>query len=85
MLSEATARLVDDAALLDDPELVHHQGRKDPVPARRLLGMAAFRRGRARADTGWARSEMEAIDGFSTIDPRQRDVSSDSTGPAGDR
>ncbi|MGZ4511986.1 MAG: adenylate/guanylate cyclase domain-containing protein, partial [Mycobacterium sp.] len=37
MLSESTARLVDDAATLADPEMVSIKGAKDPVPARRLI------------------------------------------------
>lgn len=37
MLSESTARLVDDAATLADPEMVYIKGAKDPVPARRLI------------------------------------------------
>ncbi|WP_156371808.1 adenylate/guanylate cyclase domain-containing protein, partial [Mycobacterium sp. UM_11] len=37
MLSESTARLVDDAATLSDPEMVYVKGAKDPVPARRLI------------------------------------------------
>ncbi len=41
MLSESTARLVEDTAMLDAPELVHIKGSDDPVPARRLLGVGA--------------------------------------------
>ncbi|OBF06438.1 cyclase [Mycobacterium sp. ACS4054] len=37
MLSESTARLVDDAATLADPEMVYVKGGRDPVPARRLI------------------------------------------------
>jgi class 3 adenylate cyclase len=40
MLSESTARLVEDAAMLGEPEMVHIKGAQDPVRARRLLGMA---------------------------------------------
>ena len=36
MLSESTARLVEGAVMLADPELVHIKGARDPVPARRL-------------------------------------------------
>ena len=39
MLSESTARLVQHAAVLSDPETVHIRGSDLPVPARRLLGM----------------------------------------------
>ena len=37
MLSESTARLVDDAATLADPEMMSIKGAKDPVTARRLI------------------------------------------------
>ena len=40
MLSESTARLVDEAVVLDEPELVRIKGSELPVPARRLLGVA---------------------------------------------
>jgi adenylate cyclase len=40
MLSESTARLVEDAAVLGEPELVHIKGGHAPMPARRLLGVA---------------------------------------------
>ncbi|OBH51717.1 adenylate/guanylate cyclase domain-containing protein [Mycobacterium sp. E2479] len=39
MLSEATGRLVEQAAVLADTELVSIKGRADPVPARRLLAI----------------------------------------------
>jgi adenylate cyclase len=39
MLSESTARLVEDAAVLGDSELVHIKGAATPVPARRLLAI----------------------------------------------
>src|SRR6201997_819033 len=39
MLSESTARLVEDAAVVGEPELVHIKGADAPVPARRLLGI----------------------------------------------
>ena len=43
LLSESTARLVEDAAVLGEPELVHIKGAAKPVPARRLRGVAARR------------------------------------------
>ena len=52
MLSESTARLVEDAAVLSEPEMVRIKGAKDPVPARRLLGVA-----RAPADR-WVRVDF---------------------------
>jgi adenylate cyclase len=39
MLSESTARLVEHAAVLGEPETVRIRGSNDPVAARRLLGM----------------------------------------------
>jgi len=39
MLSASTARLVKDAALLGDPELVHIKGNDQPVAAQRLAGL----------------------------------------------
>jgi class 3 adenylate cyclase len=39
MLSESTARLVESAAVLGEPEMVHIKGAADPVRARRLLEM----------------------------------------------
>ena len=44
MVSGPTARLVEATAMLGDSELVHIKGAQDPVPARRLLGMATGRR-----------------------------------------
>ena len=43
MLSQSTARLVEDTAVLDEQELVHVKGRHDPVPARRLRGISVQR------------------------------------------
>ena len=39
MLSESTARLVQDSAVLSDPQFVHVKGARDQVPARLLLGV----------------------------------------------
>jgi class 3 adenylate cyclase len=41
MLSESTARLVDGAALLGPPQLLHIKGADNPVPGQRLLSVAA--------------------------------------------
>jgi class 3 adenylate cyclase len=51
MLSESTARLVEGAALLGEPEMVHIKGAKDPVSARRLLGTASQPGGTGRFET----------------------------------
>ncbi len=40
MLSESTARLIEQAVVLDEPELVQIKGSGQPVPARRLLDIA---------------------------------------------
>ena len=40
MLSESTARLVEHTAELAEPEWVHIKGADEPVPVRRLMGMA---------------------------------------------
>lgn len=41
MLSESTARLVEDAATLGEVELVHIKGADKPVPARKLVALTA--------------------------------------------
>ena len=41
MLSESTARLVEGAAVLGEPEMVHIKGVDEPVRARQLLSIAA--------------------------------------------
>jgi hypothetical protein len=43
MLSESTARLVEHATVLGEPEWVHVKGAEEPLPARRLLRAAAER------------------------------------------
>lgn len=43
MLSESTARLVEDATVLGEPELVRIKGADEPVPARRLLAASPER------------------------------------------
>ncbi|WP_204808685.1 AAA family ATPase [Mycobacterium riyadhense] len=47
MLNESTARLVEDTAMLADPELVHVKGATDPVPARRLIATTSGHRTRS--------------------------------------
>ena len=46
MLSASTARLVDGAAALGEPELVRIKGADEPVAAHRLLGMGEQHRAR---------------------------------------
>ena len=64
MLSASTARLVDGAAALGEPELVQIKGARQPVPARRLLGMAAKQHAGRRAESNLVgrQSEMAAVE-----------------------
>jgi len=66
MLSASTARLVDGAATLGEPELVQIKGADAPVPAMRLLGMRDRYRGVDRAESNlvgrrWELSAVEAL------------------------
>ena len=65
MLSASTARLVDRAAVLDEPELVRIKGADQPVAARRLLGMEERHRliERAESDLVGRRWELSAVEG----------------------
>ena len=64
MLSESTARLVEHAVTLGEPEWVHIKGADEPVPARRLLAISPRERqvGRAEASLVGRRWEMAALD-----------------------
>jgi class 3 adenylate cyclase len=66
MLSASTARLVEGAATLGESELVQIKGAEEPVPARRLLGMADGHRaaGRAESHLVGRRWEMAAVEGL---------------------
>jgi hypothetical protein len=66
MLSASTARLVEGAASLGELELVRIKGAGEPVPARRLLGMADGHRagGRAESNLVGRRWEMAAVEGL---------------------
>src|ERR1700737_3650694 len=65
MLSESTGRLVEDAAELAKPEMVRIKGADDPVPARRLLGVAPQRRMAGAEPTLVGRQwEMSALAGM---------------------
>ena len=66
MLSASTARLVDGAAALGEPELVQIKGADEPVPAHRLLGMGERHRavGRAESNLVGRRWEMSAVEGL---------------------
>ena len=55
MLSESTARLVENAAVLGEPEMVQIKGSPTPAPARRLLGVSERGPiGTSRLESGWA-------------------------------
>ena len=66
MLSASTARLVEGAATLGEPELVQIKGAGEPVPARRLLGMGDGHRAAWRAESNLVgrRWEMSAVEGL---------------------
>ena len=66
MLSASTARLVEGAANLGEVELVRIKGAEEPVPARRLLGMADGHRaaGPAESNLVGRRWEMAAVEGL---------------------
>src|SRR6478736_6632754 len=64
ILSASTARLVDGAAALGEPEMVQIKGANEPVEAYLLLGIGEKRRGVARAESTLVgrRWEMSAVD-----------------------
>ncbi|MDH6247954.1 adenylate/guanylate cyclase domain-containing protein [Mycobacterium sp. OTB74] len=77
MLSASTARLVEGAATLGEPELVQIKGAEQPVPVRRLLGMGDGPRTGRRDESNlvgrqWEMSAVEsllghAIDGHGAV------------------
>jgi class 3 adenylate cyclase len=66
MLSASTARLVDGAATLGEPESVRIKGADEPVAAQRLLGMTDQHRavGRAESTLVGRRWELSAVKGM---------------------
>ena len=64
MLSESTARLVEHAVMLAEPEWVHIKGANEPVRARRLVAISPRDGlvGRAEASLVGRRWEMAALD-----------------------
>ena len=65
MLSESTARLVEDATVLGEPEKVHIKGSDSPVTGRRLMAQAAETRPRRQLSTLVGRDwELSAIAGI---------------------
>ena len=77
MLSTSTARLVDGAAALAEPEMVRIKGAEEPVAAHRLLGIGERRRGVGRAESNLVGRQWEmaaaggllqrAIDGHGAV------------------
>jgi adenylate cyclase len=65
MITESTARLVENASVLGERELVHIKGADVPVPARRLLAIATGR-GPRRLETRFVGREweMDALTGI---------------------
>jgi adenylate cyclase len=66
MLSESTARLVDDRVVLGEREIVHIKGVDAGVPARRLLGVDSEHRPRVRQESRLVgrQSEKDTIEGL---------------------
>ena len=66
MLSASTARLVDGAAALGEPEFVHIKGADEPVAAYRLFGMGEGHRSATHAESNLVgrRWEMSAVEGL---------------------
>ncbi|MDT5092766.1 MAG: hypothetical protein QOH60_2129 [Mycobacterium sp.] len=66
MLSESTARLVDDATVLGEPEMVHIKGAEKPMAARRLLEMKPMPSIARQGDLALVgrRWELSAVEGI---------------------
>jgi hypothetical protein len=66
MVSASTARLVEGAAALGEPEMVRIKGAEEPVPAHRLIGMGERHRATERAESNLVgrRWEMSAVEGL---------------------
>jgi adenylate cyclase len=66
MLSASTARLVENSAVLGEPEIVQIKGAGEPVAAQRLLGMEERRRavGRVESNLVGRRWELSAVEGL---------------------
>ena len=66
MLSESTARLVEHAAVLGEPELVSIKGSDEPVTAHRLLGVAVDHESTDRSQSTLVGRDVEipTVDGM---------------------
>jgi len=66
MLSASAARLVENSAMLGEPEIAQIKGADEPVAAYRLLGMEEQRRGVGRAESNLVgrRWEMSTVEGL---------------------
>ena len=66
MLSASTARLIDGAAALGEPEMVRIKGANEPAAAHRLLGIGEQHRavGRAESNLVGRRWELSAVEGL---------------------
>ena len=66
MLSASTARLVDGAVALGEPEMVRIKGAENPVAAHRLLGIVERHRATERVESTLVgrRWEMSAVEGL---------------------
>jgi class 3 adenylate cyclase len=66
MLSVSTARLVDGAAALGEPEVVRIKGAEEPVAAHRLIGMGDRQRAAERGESNLVgrRWELSAVEGL---------------------
>lgn len=85
MLSESTARLVENAAQLAEPEWVHVKGTDEPVRARRLVAISPRedQLGRAEADLVGRQWEMAAVDALVDRAIAGRGAVVNVVGPAG--
>jgi AAA ATPase domain len=61
MLSESTARLVEGAGVLGEPQLVRIKGADDAVPARQLLSVVAHRTGVSMSTLGGRDWELSTV------------------------
>jgi predicted ATP-dependent serine protease len=68
MLSESTTRLVEGAAVLGEPEMVHIKGTQAAVPVRRLLGVVGERQRTGLSESTLVGREWELDSLAATLD-----------------